>query len=543
MNPETVIRPELVAGKLAAVDNLECSSLVEALAAQPRLVELMWHIQQRSFQPGSVEKLVEDVLAFAPARFVTKSMQAAGPPLEGRYSLAQCWQAWKGFEQCDTKWRLHNYATLEDESTPKPHAEKLTFGEWLSFHFDSGLLAKAVEGDAEVRKGVERFNWPFLSAECQEAARYGLAKLLRSFCVDKDGGFYVPWYCPDLISVLFDFMDHHAAQTRNRLAQTEVAKQVTYEVGYAWEAKCLVHINGNSRFGKTEAFKAEAEATPGRFRLVTVPPGNALQDLILAVAGALGIPTTFGMSGPDLRRKVEYILDHGRLGILFDEAHYLFPVNIARNTAPARLDWVRAAIIDKGLPCVLSATPQAWNEQSARFVKITKCNLEQFLGRRALVVNLPEKLSQEDLRLCLAIHFPGLPSSAEDEVVGVALATTSFLQTVTSISTRARYRAKHRGAAGVALEDLDAAIEAVAPGYGVASLDDAEANPPPRGDTATPPPQCREAAAGQPRGKRKTSAEVIGELLPGKRETICPSYPVANRGTAPVPAVESLAPA
>lgn len=480
MNAETVIRPELVAGKLAALDNLESPWLSADFAKEPRLTEVMWYIQWRSFQPGSVRKLVDDLLAAFPDRFITESMKTAGPPRNGRYTLAQCWQAWNGFQETRGIGEL---------------------AEWLLLNYGDGPLPSNPSSD--VRSGAERFNWEYLRDACHGVACAMLPEFLRSLCVDKHTSLHGPWYCPDLVEVLLAFMDQHAAQTRERLVFTEVVEKVFDAVDFAVSEKKMVRIVGNSRFGKSESLRTWAAMYPGRVRLVTVPCSNALADLVKAVAESLGLATSFGTSGQQLRTKVEFILQHGRLGILADESHFLYPLNLNKNTPAHRLNWVRTAIVDRRIPCVLCATPQDYNSQVKRFEKTTNFNMDQFLGREATICQLPDEISVKDLTACLKFHFPGLNEYTSKLVVAAAIQSHSFVQALENIAARSRWRARKRGAA-MTLADLKAAIEDVT---GIASV----AAP------AREPREPREPVAETPRPVRRTAAEVISELRPGAR--------------------------
>ena len=75
-----IIRPEDVAKKLAAIRNHEYPVLLEQLAAQPRLAELMWFLQYTSMQPGGLVKFCADMFTQLPARFGTETMRAAKRP-------------------------------------------------------------------------------------------------------------------------------------------------------------------------------------------------------------------------------------------------------------------------------------------------------------------------------------------------------------------------------------------------------------------------------------------------------------------------------
>lgn len=517
----SVIAPELVAGKLAAVDNFQAPLSAEAIAKEPRLVEMAWFIQG---YPGGPSRLATNLLAAFPDRFVTRTMLKLGKPRSGTYSPAQCYQAWGDF------FKLYKGRWMEDVDKPQPVCE-MSFKAFLAHYYDDCLSATVANRDKDFRQAASRFNYDFLCDHCRCEAQSELPEVLRRLCVENDYIVAGRWWCDDLIQVLFAFMDRHAAQVRTRLAETEVVAKVFDELDFAWTDKKFVRITGNSRFGKTESLRTWAEMYPGRVRLVTVPCSDSLADLIQEVAVALGM-ASFGTSGPTLRRKVEFILQHGRLGIIADESHFLAPMDYNKHTSPKRLNWVRTAVRDRGLPCVLCATPQAYEGQMARFEKTTQYNMDQWLGRECIICRLPEALSKEDLAACLAFHFPALHGAAADLVISAALRSRSYLQALADIKDRALWLARKRNGTGITQADLKAAIVDVT------------------GDAGLSPAPI-ETLAEAPRRPRKTPAECIEALRPGTRPTISQPGPEpdaevlrhARRDTFPVSAGEPAVPA
>ena len=355
MIPDGAIQPDLVASKLAQAANLTRPDLAKQLAETPRLVELVWFIQWRSFQAGGLAKLAADLLASFPDHFVSQAMADAGTPRDGSYSIEQCLSIWRA------EWNGPSYARkLKD----MPALEKLNrfgnchtwlppdfehFDEFLGFHYDPRLTLDAVErghdcDKAALVKGVESFNWPFLKAHYQAQARRFLPDYLRDLAAEPTADFGGPRYCPALIQTLFDFMDRHAADAAGRIAPTEITRLVSDGLAYAWHARKLVRVDGNARFGKTEAVKTWCQQFPGRARLVSVPCSNSDTDLIRAFADALGFAAPEGIIGPKLRAKVDFVLRHGRLGFVLDEAHFLWPTRFGPNTVPSRLNWIRTEI-------------------------------------------------------------------------------------------------------------------------------------------------------------------------------------------------------
>jgi hypothetical protein len=509
MIPENTIRPELVAAKLASAANLERPELAEQIKSTPRLVEMVWFIQWRSFQPGGLDAFSAGLVAAFPERFISREMQKAGVARGGRYNLKQwlaiCKETWKDLPR-------HQMDLVE--FYPEPGLER--FEEWLGFHIHPDLTPEAIQRGSgcdrdKILAGFERFNCEFFKSQCKGSARSGLPGFLRDLCVEKSADFRGTGYCPELLGTLFDFMDRHAMEAERTFARTEVAEKVFDALDYAWAEKKAVRIDGNSRFGKSEGARVWASKYPGRMRLVTVPPSNAESDLIRAVAEALGMVVSFGARGMELRDKVEFVLRHGKLGMLLDEAHNLLPVRYGRNSVPARLNWVRAEVIDRGLPCALATTPQTFNGQSSRFVKHTGFNLDQWNGRIALTARLPDVLGKHDLAAVARIHFPELGEKQLDAIIAAAMYSESYLKAVEDISSRARWIAHRRASDSISAADIRAAICDVVP----CATELLQAG----GQQGDPAHSKDRRLAAPARTRRETTAELVRSLCPGETPT------------------------
>src|SRR5216684_3003098 len=69
-----IIRPELVAHKLAAIRNYEQPKLLAQIEDNPRLVEMLWFIQYVSMQPGGLVKFCKEMLDAFPEHIGTETM-------------------------------------------------------------------------------------------------------------------------------------------------------------------------------------------------------------------------------------------------------------------------------------------------------------------------------------------------------------------------------------------------------------------------------------------------------------------------------------
>jgi hypothetical protein len=311
-------------------------------------------------------------------------------------------------------------------------------------------------------------------------------------------------------------MDQHAARERMRLAMTEVALKVFDALDYAWAERKLVRITGSARFGKTESVRTWAAMHPGCARLVTVPCSNSVGDLVRAVAKALGNPASYGSRSLELRSKVEFVLRYGRLGFIADESHFLIAVRYNATSSPDRLNWLRTEIVDRRLPCALISTPQAYNGQCERFQRATGYNMEQFTGRTAMALELPDRLTAEDMTALARLHFPELRESLIGMAVGAAKQSQSYLKAIEDIASRSRWLASKRGASGIALRDLESAIKDVVPGL------------------HEPTEETEQAAAEADKMRSEGSLQTLGRTAADTLRAVCtnriPGRTPGNRG-------------
>jgi hypothetical protein len=424
------IKPEMVALKLAAAQNFAIPNFAEQLLTLPRLAEALWHVQAMSLRPGGLPKFAQDFLAAYPDRIGTRAFFALGKK-RGAYSK--------------------NEQKQIGESVPR------------------GIHHLDEQRDSEERERAGAPNWPFVfppkaemfSQFCQEQAQARFASFLEAMFTAEDKAIRAPWYFPAFFEALFDYMDGHAAAASERLAQTEIVKQVFDALDYAADQKALVQIFGQSRFGKSEAVNTWCEMRPGKARRVLVPCSSIEADLFRAIADAYGIPHNFHTKARELKEKIEFIARVSPLMIVFDEAHFLLPVNFSSTTNPARLNWIRTQLVDRRVPVVLVSTPQDFKRQSSKFVKATQYNFAQFAGRNMLTVNLPEELSQADLIAAAQIHFPELDANYLELIAAKAMQSESYLQAVEAIAKRAQWIARREKHDSMTLPDLNLAIEEV----------------------------------------------------------------------------------
>ncbi len=258
-------------------------------------------------------------------------------------------------------------------------------------------------------------------------------------------------------------MQKRELSVRDRIAETEVTQLVAKWVGKSRSMQRSVMIIGNSRFGKSESIKAHAAAHPGRCRFVNTPATNAMSDLVREIALAIGLDVGLSKRAVDLREQILYVLRFSHLQLIFDEAQRLLPTNYSRNTAPARLNWVRGSIMDNGLPVVFVCTPQSYLPAKRRFLKVTGFAMEQF-DERLITIQLPNELCEQELLDVARFHLPGLADEYLQYVVANVLATErNFVSDIEKIAALAKDNAREALRKSPTLGDIKAAMAIVLP--------------------------------------------------------------------------------
>ena len=400
-------------------------------------------------------------------------LKAGATDKAGQWTLEQClsvWQSesgvWRWDPDTDTDLDMARALGLREQPTEK-ELDSIGFRDWLDWFINPKVTARDARGSdilaKALRVGLSRFNLPFLKSDCMSAATSALPRLLADWCEKKSEVCLGIWPCLDLLQTLFDFMDAHAKQAARELAETEVTRLVFRELDFARSQNVPVPIVGASRFGKTKSVAVWCAMRPGQARLVTVPDSNRERDFFEAHADAFGI--SYGPATPlsALKRLVEYVHRNGGLFLVYDEAHFLIPVSYHRATPPRRLNWVRCQVIDRDCGCAFFATPQSYRESMDAYVKKTGYCMEQWLGRLAPAVVLPDSLASADVLAVARNHFPDVPEPYLKLISARAMQSEGYLKSMEITVKRACFLAGERGCRKPDLEDVRTAIEYTMP--------------------------------------------------------------------------------
>lgn len=257
---------------------------------------------------------------------------------------------------------------------------------------------------------------------------------------------------------IYQAMEQHGNDAKEALADTKVSKLIFKELDLALHHKVPVPIIGDSRFGKTKAVSVWCEMRPGKARLVTVPESNREWDFLAAHADAFGIEYNDRTPVQQLKRAVQWVVQHSGLFICYDEAHFLTPVNYCKDTPPKRINWVRCQVIDKGVGCAFFATPQSLNQTLEKYAAKTKYNLEQWIGRLAPPVVLADYYDRDELMAVAAVHFPDFPEKLLALICSRAMQSEGYLKSMEYTARYASALAVERRHRTPTIQDVDEAL-------------------------------------------------------------------------------------
>jgi hypothetical protein len=232
------------------------------------------------------------------------------------------------------------------------------------------------------------------------------------------------------------------------------------------ESRAFVLVEGRERLGKSASARNRCRRHPGEAVYVSLQSGNDEMTVYRCIAQAVGTTCAVGRKAGEIKAHVEKALQAGHLTLVLDEAHFLWPqTERAARSAPKRIDWLRTALIDHGVPVAIISTPQYFVNQCDRFRK-GGWNANQIQGRLAHTEHLPDKLSLADMRSVIRLHFPGIPESKVLDIAILATGSLGFVDAIAHLRKRLDFLAGRKGARSEA-ETLDRLIAELATEAGI----------------------------------------------------------------------------
>lgn len=481
----TSINPLRLAEKIHRIRRGECLLGSLATGPAPRLEESLWFIQWAGMQPGGIEKLADSFLADSRERVGIEAMRAAG---SGPWNLEQCLSVWKEARRYCEDLRFRDLREFTEWSADKPLPSEDE--DWQAYGRQKNFDAMS---SAELKEGLRRFNRDYFVKGLSAVAAARLPQLLQDLCERPECSTLSPSYFADFFPAFLDYMDRHAAKVRATLAQTAVADLVFKRLAFTRSSKLPALILGDSRLGKTRSVGTWATMHPGRARVVTAPCDEGMPAFYFAHAKALGMDYSHSTPIRKLKLEIEYIIEHSDLVFLYDEAHYIIPQNYTSMTPPARMNWVRGYLIDRGVGVAFFSTRQSYHNSMAKFAKKTHYQFDQWIGRITAPLILPTGIERTEVQAVACRMFPEVDADILTIVVERCIERKTGLQEIEGVVKYALELAGLAGRTAPEPEDLALAfVEYLG--------ESAPSSAPPallvREDYAAPARPDREASAG-----------------------------------------------
>ena len=456
-------------------------ALKAALQDAPEKRELLYFLQALSLREGGLKRIARDLLAMFPERLGTRTMHACG---------------------CKPGMKLSakNAALIEDELDPEGATRRAFDAHYLSSddvgakaavpepHRTAGELMETCRARAErlddfieelccdpkmevARPSDSRGNYRGVVQCVLDDVRDNLednSKLARSrpdlvSAVAPGNEFRAAEvaYFSDVLGALYEFQRRHAERVRAEFVETSMSQIVFEAFNYVLETGRTALVEGNSGYGKTTALRACYEMNLGRARYVQLSGINSRTAFLKRIADACGVANGGGMSSDRIQARVEAFLKRTRLVLLVDEAQYLWPQGKRITSHPELMNWMNTSLYNEGVPFLLSATRQFTLRRQA-VEKQSDWSSEQSRRRTRKVFPLPAKPTTEDLRSVARKLLSDVGIAAEtavDRVVGYALVSKGYFQSVSDAIDDARLIARRAGRQEVTYKDLKSAID------------------------------------------------------------------------------------
>ncbi|HEX3988392.1 MAG TPA: hypothetical protein VHZ30_03105 [Verrucomicrobiae bacterium] len=232
--PNSFIRPEIAAQKMAALKNLKSPNFAAALGKEPRLTELHWFIQAESLQAGGLEKFTGDFLGLFSDAIGTEAMRR----------IAKTDEPYTARERNDVIDSFRQFSRNNLSGYSFPDAQSDVEVDHMLFEFENKTLGALDYGTGERSKPdpafVSRQNFPYFLDYCKRIAAAALPRILMDFCTKPDAVIPEVGWFDDLPGSLVEMLDAHAGRAAQEIVMTEVASQVTDALHFAWQEKAMV---------------------------------------------------------------------------------------------------------------------------------------------------------------------------------------------------------------------------------------------------------------------------------------------------------------
>jgi hypothetical protein len=402
-------------GLLANLVSARCEKLADRTE-----IAMHWWLQQVSWREGSLEKFATDFLETNRSGISTPAMRVFGMKAGQIYDAKQVRTVRAEMRGKGRRFRLRGEPASEGiesylDQSPTQLLEQAAKSRAYPLTYAASEMAAACIPSADE-----------FACTIREALVNPAAKSLR------DG----LWYFVDLWSALHAWRQKEIDEASSQMFETEVSKKTFAALDYAHESKSFVLIEGREGIGKSMSVRSWCARHPGEVVYISLSSGHDETSLLRSIARVVGTACALTMKMGEMKARVEAALLPGQLTVVLDEAHFLWPqTERGHRSAPKRLDWVRTALVDHGVPVVLVSTPQYFGRQCERF-REGGWNSNQVQRRLALTVTLPEALPLSDTLAIVAHYFPESSTKEVRQVAILAMLTVGYLTTIAFLRKR-----------------------------------------------------------------------------------------------------------
>jgi hypothetical protein len=405
------------------------------------VISILWWLQQISWREGGLTGFARDFLLSHTHLFGTKNMHRFGRKPGQVYTADQVRAVrselrWEG-RMAAVDFLLRGESSLSAILAAEARSQ---LGEGTDDDQRRHLAANADRNPVEYPAEA--------LIECCQVEPEAFADQLKQLLVDPATSPVAGlWNMPGLFPALVEIRTREAEQAASGIVETDVTRKVADALDFAHQQRAFVIIEGREGIGKTEAAVNWCARHPGQAVYIKLPSGDDEMTFFRAISKAIGTAYSRGFKPVQMRARIEDALQAGHLTVVVDESHFLWPQSFrTQRASPKRVDWLRTAIIDSGVPVALVCTPQHFENQCERFRK-AGWNSNQIQRRVTHTLSLPENLGKADILLVTQKYFPDVDRVTLKRIAGVALGTIGYLGTIRDLRKRVDFFLSQGGAA------------------------------------------------------------------------------------------------
>ena len=439
--------------RYASSEEFETGLLCNLVAKRCKLLTsaadraLIYFLQQLSHEEGGLEKVAADFLAAFPERIGSPTLRGLRLAPDQRPSAAQ-WEQLR--EEGPGRRRILSARDFlppgSDVYPPRAEPAPPTVQEL----FDQCRVAAAEK--------LPQILWII----CLDPASKLESPAIEVVNPDTHQRWLSSWWFEDLLAGLHLYRAKYIARAEKAIAQTTISKRIFDDLDYAAHCRGLVVIEGDQRTGKSTAAKNWCDKHPGQAVYVKLGVGNDDATFFRSIAKAVGVAASMIRKPTEMQMKIEDALQDGHLMLVLDEAHFLFAQTQRPRSAPARLDWIRTALVDFNVSVALISTPQ-FDRACELYEKTLQWNAKQIKGRVKLHTMLPTELPEADLYAVARKMAPQASAASLLRLVGFAQLSDDYLAGIERLKQRADFFAFRDGRETATGDDIKRALDEAVP--------------------------------------------------------------------------------